>query len=158
MLDIFTFGSTTNLFDALFKNTSILEVLNSFAVTDPTLRFWLNFTGSIIFETLWAIPTFLLSYKLIRIFIKKPSAKQKLERVVEKFKKQSDFIILLAAATPFPFTLTIYAAGALNYSLKRMLVLIFIGRIIKYSVMLALPFFTGLNISALFEMLKQLFS
>lgn len=139
VLDIFTFTGTTNVFDT----SSMLKFLADFSVQDTTLRFYLNFFGSIIFETLWAIPTFLLSYKLTNIFIKRESTKKKLEEITTKFKKQSDFIVLIAAATPFPFTLTIYAAGALNYSLKRMTIVILIGRIIKYSVLLALPYFTG---------------
>lgn len=149
VLDIFTIGTNTKVFDLIFQDTKLLNFILSLSISNPTQKFYLDYFGSIIFETLWAIPTFFLSYKLSRLFIRRKQSREKLEDVTKKFKKRSDFIILLASATPFPFTFTIYAAGILNYDWKRMTWIILIGRVIKYTIWLGLPYWFGLDLSVL---------
>lgn len=48
---------------------------------------------------------------------------------------KTDLWIFLSAATPLPWTLTVYAASVVEYEKKKMIPLMLIGRIIKYTVL-----------------------
>lgn len=98
-------------------------------------------------DTLFAIVTYVLGGKLTEKFVKSDKKKEQLENIKEKLRnnKLADFWVLLAAATPLPFTFTIYACSILKYDLKKFIIIIYIGRIIQYAV-IALLWTLGYNI------------
>ena len=85
----------------------------------------LNTIFAPIFDTIFAVLTYLLAHQLNRLFKKK----------LPKITRGNDIALFIASATPAPFTLTIYAIGIIGYqrSLFRFMGIIYIGRLIKYT-------------------------
>lgn len=123
-------------------------------------------------DTIFAILTYKLGHKLTDIFVRREKTKRKLANIKARLSnKNNDFMwrsydmvlsgelsyvrlgginwvdvwVLLASATPFPFTLTIYATSVLGYENKKFVPIIFFGRLIKYTV-IAIAFYFGIKI------------
>lgn len=90
------------------------------------------------FDTAFAVVTYLLSHKLSRAIVRNEKKRQKLDELLLKLEKQAPLWLFIAGATPFPFTLTIYAAATLKYDLKKFTIIIAASRLTKYIVVATL--------------------
>lgn len=77
-------------------------------------------------DTLFAYVTYIYSNSLIKLLRKNKKSIEKYNNIKAKLLKQSPFWLFIAGATPFPFTLTIYAIASLDYSKKNFTYIIFI--------------------------------
>lgn len=89
-------------------------------------------------DTIFGVITYLLSGKLSHLVIRSEKRKQQLENIHEKLKGQAPFWLFVAGATPFPFTLTIYASAVIKYDLRKFVILMFFSRLVKYGVIVSL--------------------
>lgn len=88
----------------------------------------------LICDVITAILAYKLSYWLIPKIIRKEKTKNKFIKVGKKLDKWGWFVVVIAAATPFPYTLTIYSAGAINWGNNFKLgSAIAFGKLIRYS-------------------------
>ena len=132
-------------------------------VIEERLNFWwyaLNIILIAFTDTVFALLTYILSHKIIYYItktkkFKNPKRQIRSDKRTEKFrnklnrleerianKKYADLTVFLAGATPLPYTMTIYAAATLNYSKKKLVLISFISRLIKYTAV-ALLFVLG---------------
>lgn len=87
-----------------------------------------------ILDTIFAVLTYRWSHKLSRVIVRNEAKRKKLEEINEKLHRQAPFWLFIAGVTPFPFTLTIYAAATLKYDIKKFTILMFFSRLTKYIV------------------------
>ncbi len=123
---------------------SFIATLQSF----NSIYWYLVVVGVItIVDTGFAVITYQLGGKLTSRFMRKEKSKEKLEKIKSKLhnSKLADIWVFLASATPIPFTLTIYAASAVEYKIEKFLPLILFGRLLKYSIV-AVAFYFGYNL------------
>lgn len=88
-------------------------------------------------DTLFAFFGYKFTKTLRTLFMVKKNQKNE-EKVNTQFKKYGNVAMFLGAATPLPFTLMIYTAGALKLPLKGFFIAVVFGRALKY-VLIALP-------------------
>lgn len=89
------------------------------------------YVGTIIVmaDTIFAFFAYKFANTLIKIF---GSKKSNTDDINENLKKYGNLTVLVGSATPLPFTLMLYAAGALKLPIKGFLVAVFLGRTVKY--------------------------
>jgi len=85
-------------------------------------------------DTLFAFFGYKFTKTLRKLFITKTNKKDE-EKVNARFKKYGNVAMFLGSATPLPFTLMVYTAGALKLPRKGFLVAVFFGRAVKYSLL-----------------------
>lgn len=97
-------------------------------------RIILNTILAPIFDTVFAVITYLLAHKLVRLFAKNSKGLKQSQLMLNRGK---DIGLFIASATPAPFTLTIYVIGIVGYgkTLLRFMLIVYIGRLIKYAVL-----------------------
>lgn len=98
-------------------------------------------------DTIFAVITYKLGHKITRFAVRSDKKREQLNNVKTKMEnnKWADVWVLLASATPLPYTLTIYACSVIEYKMGKFVVINLIGRAIKYSG-LAVAFYYGLKI------------
>lgn len=98
-------------------------------------------------DTVFGVLTYSLANMLSRIAIKSDKSKERLEKWKDRLlnSKLTSGLIFIAMITPLPFTLTIYASSIIEYDKKKLTAIIFIGRLIKYSVY-AIAFYYGIKL------------
>jgi membrane protein YqaA with SNARE-associated domain len=89
-------------------------------------------------DTFFALVAYKFTNTLRRMFASKTKAKDE-KKANERFRKYGNLAMFLGAATPLPFTLMIYTAGALKLPKKGFLISVFVGRFVKYA-LITLPF------------------
>jgi len=88
-------------------------------------------------DTLFAFFGYKFTKTLRKVFVTKTNKKDE-DRVNAQFKKYGNIAMFLGAATPLPFTLMVYTAGALKLPRRGFLIAVFVGRALKYT-LIALP-------------------
>jgi membrane protein YqaA with SNARE-associated domain len=86
----------------------------------------------VISDTFFAWLAYKFTRTLSKLFANKTKEKDE-KKANERFQKYGNFAMFLGAATPLPFTLMIYTAGALKLPMKGFLLAVLIGRAVKYS-------------------------
>lgn len=95
-----------------------------------------------IVDGLTGVLAYKLSYILIPKFAKKQKHKEQLINIGKKLDKWGWLVVFIAAATPFPYTLTIYAAGVVNWGNNRKIYTsVFFGKLLRYSVIATATYF-----------------
>ena len=118
-------------------------IVGSFAAKS----FWITIPVAILFEVFNAWLTYKMANKLIPLVVRREKSINKFKEMGNKLDKHGWWIILVAAMTPLPYSITIYAAGAVDWGdNKRFLSAIAIGRTVKY-VLLAVALFYGWQIA-----------
>jgi membrane protein YqaA with SNARE-associated domain len=88
-------------------------------------------------DTLFAFFGYKFTRTLRKLFANNVNEKDK-ERTNRRFERYGNLAMFFGAATPLPFTLMVYTAGALKLPKKGFMIAIFLGRTVKYS-LLAIP-------------------
>jgi membrane protein YqaA with SNARE-associated domain len=91
----------------------------------------------VVSDTFFAFLAYRFTKTLRKIFASKAKEKDE-KKANERFKKYGNIAMFLGAATPLPFTLMVYTAGALKLPKKGFIIAVFIGRAVKYS-LFAIP-------------------
>lgn len=95
-----------------------------------------------IVDGLTGVLAYKLSYILIPKFAKKQKHKEQLINIGKKLGKWGWWVVFIAAATPFPYTLTIYAAGVVNWgNNKKIYSSVFLGKLARYAVIAVVTYF-----------------
>jgi len=113
----------------------ILDIILDASV--PDLEVFLIGLLIVCSDTLFAFFGYKFADTLRKLFMPKTNEVEE-KKINDKFRKSGNVVTFLGAATPFPFTLTIYAAGALKLPQKGFLIAVFTGRLVKYF-LLAFP-------------------
>ena len=88
-------------------------------------------------DTLFAFFGYKFTKTLRKLFMTKRNQKDE-DKIDAQFKKYGNVAMFLGAATPLPFTLMIYTAGALKLPRRGFLIAVAFGRALKYA-LIALP-------------------
>lgn len=106
-----------------------------FVATFSKHKVYITIPIMVIADIFTAIVAYKLSYWLIPKVVKKDKNKQKLFNIGEKMDKWGWWLVIIAAATPFPYTLTIYACGSVKWGNNlRIGSAIGIGKSVRYTV------------------------
>lgn len=123
----------------------------SFIATLSTYKLWWWYVITILIitltDTIFAVITYKLGHEITRFAVRSDKKREQLNNVKTKMEnnKWADVWVLIASATPLPYTLTIYACSVIEYKMGKFVVINLVGRAIKYSG-LALMFYYGLKI------------
>jgi uncharacterized membrane protein YdjX (TVP38/TMEM64 family) len=116
---------------------------------------------SIVVDTGFAIIGYRFARNLSKIFVKKSKKlkdKAKMDSIIDKFGWVGMY---LAAATPLPFTIAIYYAGAVKMNFKKFIIATIAGRASKYAMYAFLLRVFNINIidlgNQILEMIKNWF-
>jgi membrane protein YqaA with SNARE-associated domain len=88
-------------------------------------------------DTLFAFFGYKFTKTLRKLFASKASESD-VKKTNERFQKYGNVAMFLGSATPLPFTLMVYTAGAIKLPKKGFLIAVFFGRMFKYTI-LAVP-------------------
>jgi membrane protein YqaA with SNARE-associated domain len=88
-------------------------------------------------DTLFAFLGYKFTKTLRKLFAAKTNEKDE-KKTNERFQKYGNLAMFLGSATPLPFTLMVYTAGAIKLPRKGFLIAVFLGRTFKYA-LLAVP-------------------
>jgi membrane protein YqaA with SNARE-associated domain len=128
-----------------FSDINLLRVIGN-PVDFSTLYVILMVSFIVVADTFFALVAYRFTKTLRKIFANKTKEKDE-RKASERFKKYGNIAMFLGAATPLPFTLMVYTAGALKLPKRGFLIAVFVGRAAKYS-MLAIPMrLFGFNIN-----------
>ena len=119
-----------------FSDLNLLRVIGN-PVLYSNLYVTLMIAFIVISDTFFALMAYRFTRTLRKIFANKTKEKDE-KKANERFQKYGNFAMFLGAATPLPFTLMIYTAGALKLPKKGFLLAVLIGRAVKYT-LIALP-------------------
>ena len=119
-----------------FSDLNLLRVIGN-PVLYSNLYVILMVAFIVISDTFFALIAYRFTRTLRKIFANKTKEKDE-KKANERFQKYGNFAMFLGAATPLPFTLMIYTAGALKLPKKGFLLAVLIGRAVKYT-LIALP-------------------
>ena len=119
-----------------FSDLNLLRVIGN-PVLYSNLYVTLMVAFIVISDTFFALMAYRFTRTLRKIFANKTKEKDE-KKANERFQKYGNFAMFLGAATPLPFTLMIYTAGALKLPKKGFLLAVLIGRAVKYT-LIALP-------------------
>lgn len=86
----------------------------------------------VVSDTFFALVGYKFSRTLKKLFAGKTSEKDE-KKTNDRFDRYGNFAMFLGAATPLPFTLMIYTAGALKLPKKGFVIAVVAGRTIKYA-------------------------
>jgi uncharacterized membrane protein YdjX (TVP38/TMEM64 family) len=111
-----------------------LELIRIFSRVDLFSNYYVMFViaFAVFADTLFAFIGYRFTKQLTKLFVNKSKAKDA-EKSNEKLRKYGNIGMFFFASTPLPFTLAVYAAGALRLNKKGFLIGVAAGRLIKYS-------------------------
>ena len=138
-----------NIFIASLIATVFIFPISSldayFIATFNDYNIYLTILIMVICDIITAIMTYKFTFWLTPKLIKKEKTKEKMKSLQEKVRKWGWGALFIAAATPLPYTLTIYAAGVVGYNnLSAFIFATGLGRLTKY-IMVALLTFYGIK-------------
>jgi membrane protein YqaA with SNARE-associated domain len=94
-------------------------------------------------EVINAILVYKFTKGISKLAIRKKKAKLKLEKITSKIHKLGFWGIVLVGATPLPYSLVLYSAGAVQWgNVKKFSLAVLIGRSIKYIGIALLVYFS----------------
>lgn len=102
---------------------------------DTFIMIFLLGSIAIVADTIFAYYGYKFSHTLREKYVKDKELEESVTKGLDKY---GNFMMFLGAATPLPFTLMIYAAGALRLNLRGFMIATFAGRTIKYTFIVAI--------------------
>ena len=100
----------------------------------------------VVFDTFWAFVGYRFTKTLRKLFASKTKASDE-KKTNERFEKYGNVAMFVGAATPLPFTLMVYTAGALKLPKNGFVIAVFFGRLVKYSLFTVLLRVFDININ-----------
>lgn len=89
---------------------------------------------AVIADTFFAIVGYRFARNLSKLFVKKQKKLKDKETMNNLLDKYGSIAVFLAAATPLPFTVAVYYAGAIKFHFKKFIIFTGAGRLFKYSI------------------------
>jgi membrane protein YqaA with SNARE-associated domain len=122
----------------------------------------LIYTGGFVLITiaadiLWAYVGYKFTSVFRRLFARK-ATNQDIKSTNSRLSKYGNAAVFLFAATPLPFTVAVYAAGALKLNLTYYLLAVLVGRFIRHGFFFLLIEVSGLTVDQFIEIITNLFT
>jgi membrane protein YqaA with SNARE-associated domain len=108
-------------------------------------------------DILWAYVGYKFTSVFRRLFARKASNRD-VKSTNSRLSKYGNAAVLLFAATPLPFTVAVYAAGALKLNLTYYLLAVSVGRFIRHGFFFLLIEVSGLTVNQFIEIITNLFT
>ncbi|MBU1141924.1 MAG: VTT domain-containing protein [Firmicutes bacterium] len=96
-------------------------------------------------DTLFAFIGYRFTKTLRKLFARK-AKKSDIQKSNEKLQKYGNLGMFFFSCTPLPFTLAIYTAGAVRLNRRGFLIAVFLGRLVKYTVIALFLRVFGINL------------
>lgn len=127
--------STVLIFPISFLDTYFVATFNKFNLIITLILI-------VVFDTFNGVFIYKFSYWLTPKIIKKEKTKLKFERAGKRLERLGWWALFLGAATPLPYSLTIYAAGVTKWGNKyKLATVLFFGRAVKYTSLAAITYY-----------------
>ena len=125
--------------DAAFMGIPMDPVVAGYVWADRT-HFWWYILMAAAGSALGSLPLYLIGYKGGELLLAKRISKQRLERMRDRFEKQEFFALMIPSMLPppTPFKLFVLSAGVFEMHVTAFLGAIFLGRVLRFSILTAL--------------------
>jgi membrane protein DedA with SNARE-associated domain len=132
-------------------------LLGIYTTTNQTLLY----TGGlalamIISDVFWAYIGYKFTYVLRNLFARKAKSAD-VKTTNNRLGKYGNLAVFVFASTPLPFTVAVYAAGALKINMWSFLLAVLVGRFIRHGFFFGLVEVFGLSIEQFLDILGNLF-
>lgn len=93
-------------------------------------------------DGLSAILAYKLAWWLVPKIVRKEKAKAKMLSLGEKLDKYGWWLVMIAAATPVPYTLSLYLAGSTRWgNVTRTTTAVVVGKLLRYAVIAVITYY-----------------
>ncbi len=130
--------------DAAFMGIPMDPVVAGYVWADRT-HFWWYILMAAAGSALGSLPLYVIGYKGGELLLAKRISKQRLERMRDRFEKQEFFALMIPSMLPppTPFKLFVLSAGVFEMHVTAFLGAIFLGRVLRFSILGALVLYFG---------------
>jgi membrane protein YqaA with SNARE-associated domain len=134
MLELMGLSAVATLFILPISVLDVRLVTGIFARADLYDLWYVGFIVfvAVAFDTFFALIGYKFSKTLRRLFASRTKAAD-IERTNNKLNRYGNFGMFILSSTPLPFTLGIYAAGAVRLNKYGFLIAVALGRLVKYT-------------------------
>lgn len=141
--------------DASFLGLPLDPVVAAYVWNDRA-HFWLYPVTASIGSALGSLILYYVGRKGGEVALRKRISHQRMEQMRNRFEKQEFFALMIPAMAPppFPFKLFILSAGVFDMKVRDFLAAIFLGRMVRFSILSVLVLKFG---PAIVETVKELF-
>ena len=136
--------------DAAFMGIPMDPVVAGYVWADRP-HFWWYILMAAGGSALGSLPLYLIGYKGGELLLAKRVSKERLERMRDRFEKQEFFALLIPSMLPppTPFKLFVLSAGVFEMHVTAFLSAIFLGRVLRFSILSALVLYFGPQVVSL---------
>ncbi len=124
-----------------------IQLLGIFSNTAEYTNWYIVFviTFAVLSDTLFAFIGYRFTKTLSKLFLRK-NKRADIKKSNDKLQRYGNIGMFFFASTPLPFTLAIYAAGAVRLDRKGFLIAVSLGRLAKYSAFALFLRLFGINL------------
>jgi len=125
--------------DAAFMGIPMDPVVAGYVWADRP-HFWMYILMAATGSALGSLPLYVIGYKGGELLLAKRINKQRLEKMRDRFEKQEFFALMIPSMLPppTPFKLFVLSAGVFEMHVTAFLGAIFLGRVLRFSILSAL--------------------
>ncbi len=141
--------------DASFFGLPLDPVVAAYVWSDRA-HFWIYPLTASLGSALGSLILYYVGRKGGEVALRKRISRQRMEQLRDRFEKQEFFALMIPAMAPppFPFKLFILSAGVFDMKVRDFLAAIFVGRMVRFSILTVLVLKFGPSIV---ETVKELF-
>lgn len=125
--------------DAAFMGIPMDPVVAGYVWADKS-HFWLYILMAAAGSALGSLPLYLIGYKGGELLLAKRIGKERMQKMRDRFEKQEFFALMIPSMLPppTPFKLFVLSAGVFEMHFTAFLGAIFLGRVLRFSILTAL--------------------
>ncbi len=125
--------------DAAFMGIPMDPVVAGYVWSDKS-HFWLYILMAAAGSALGSLPLYLIGYKGGELLLAKRIGKDRMQKMRDRFEKQEFFALMIPSMLPppTPFKLFVLSAGVFEMHFTAFLGAIFLGRVLRFSILTAL--------------------
>lgn len=136
--------------DAAFMGIPMDPVVAGYVWADRS-HFWMYILMAAAGSALGSLPLYLIGYKGGELLLAKRIGKQRMQKMRDRFEKQEFFALMIPSMLPppTPFKLFVLSAGVFEMHVTAFLGAIFLGRVLRFSILSALVLTFGPHVVSL---------
>jgi membrane protein YqaA with SNARE-associated domain len=125
--------------DAAFMGIPMDPVVAGYVWSDRS-HFWMYILMAAAGSAIGSLPLYLIGYKGGELLLAKRISKERLQKMRDRFEKQEFFALMIPSMLPppTPFKLFVLSAGVFEMHFTAFLGAIFLGRVLRFSILSAL--------------------
>jgi len=136
--------------DAAFMGIPMDPVVAGYVWADRS-HFWMYILMASAGSALGSLPLYLIGYKGGELLLAKRISKERMQRMRDRFERQEFFALMIPSMLPppAPFKLFVLSAGVFEMHVTAFLGAIFLGRMLRFSILTALVLLFGPQVISL---------